>query len=269
MIDVKITFDTQATGTDTQDNATQLLIECGTNDLIIVWYKKNPTEVCRIKSYQFSGEVSEKVNQLEHILSALRDLNLETEIVYNNIESMLIPESYDRVYTRNALMDLFFGEERATIQQETCSKEQAVVLYRMSDEVNRMFQHYFPHAGIKHATPEQVAYFEDGITCMLHHQLIKIIVKNEAQLQLVQYYEYHSPSDAAYHLLNICDSYKLDRSTIHLYLTGMIHRDSNLYREFEKYFLNIEPVRTSITLPESISEEAAHYFTHLMPFIES
>ena len=91
-----------------------------------------------------------------------------------------------------------------------------------------------------------------------------MLLKN-GRLQAIQTYQYKSPEDVAYYLLHLCESFDvvLNDSTVHL--NGMITKNSTLYNEISKYFLNIqfEPLPAGITYPEAMSEYPAHYFSHL------
>ena len=101
--------------------------------------------------------------------------------------------------------------------------------------------------------------------CIFFHNSIKVFLFNGPALQLVQQFNYDTPVDAAYHLLNCCEQYNLAAAEITLMLSGMIDEQSKLYTELYRYFLSIEFEQTDkeIELHDRIKFYPSHFFSHL------
>ena len=83
------------------------------------------------------------------------------------------------------------------------------------------------------------------------------------ELQILQSYRYKTPEDVVFHILNVCENFEV--KDVGLQLFGMIEKDSALFRELHKYFLNIHfgVLPGNCNYAEGIKEFPAHYFSHL------
>jgi hypothetical protein len=93
-----------------------------------------------------------------------------------------------------------------------------------------------------------------------------ITIFQGAQLRLGQTYNYTSPEDVTYQLLDLVHTFDMDVEKIPIYLQGMIDRSSGVYREVEKYFLQVTcDSGTSLWhLSPYFKEYPAHYFTSVL-----
>jgi preprotein translocase subunit SecA len=84
-------------------------------------------------------------------------------------------------------------------------------------------------------------------------------------LQVIKNFEFSTPDDAVYHLLNICQSFEVDATKTGLIISGMVDANSNLYNELYKYFLKIDftTLPENFNYTEEIKNSPAHYFSHL------
>jgi hypothetical protein len=91
------------------------------------------------------------------------------------------------------------------------------------------------------------------------------VLRKNGQLQVIQNFEFNTPEDAIYHLLNICQSFETDATQTILTVSGMVDADSNLYNELHKYFLqiNFADLPDNFKYTEEIKNYPVHYFSHL------
>lgn len=80
------------------------------------------------------------------------------------------------------------------------------------------------------------------------------------QLLLSQTYRYENPADVIYYLLRICKHFLLSRENLLLEVSGLIEKDSGLYRELFDYFKNVN-FRNAGWKTET--GHPAHFFTSL------
>ena len=81
---------------------------------------------------------------------------------------------------------------------------------------------------------------------------------------IVQYFNYTTPADVCYHLLNVAERFEVAPSSIRLTLSGMIDVDSTLYKEVYKYFLHVNFATThDFEVAEGFEGLPSHFYHHL------
>ena len=81
--------------------------------------------------------------------------------------------------------------------------------------------------------------------------------------QLINSFNYRTAEDVTYTLLNICQQFEVEN--IDLEISGLLEKNSALYKEIYKYFQTID----LIFLPENknyneeITQHPSHYFSHI------
>ena len=90
-----------------------------------------------------------------------------------------------------------------------------------------------------------------------------VIVFKDDILQLVQIYSYSTPEDVLYYLLKICRQLNLAQQEVKVLLSGLIEKDSVVYRELYKYFIHLEfeVLPAAIKISEELEEYPAHYYS--------
>ena len=75
---------------------------------------------------------------------------------------------------------------------------------------------------------------------------------------LAQSFEYSTPADVLYALLHICQQFSLSQQDVELLVSGLIDRDSALYKELYQYFVAVSFRGADWT---GNAEHPAHFFT--------
>src|SRR5690606_135547 len=91
-----------------------------------------------------------------------------------------------------------------------------------------------------------------------------LVVTRGSKLLLTQTFPYSTPADFVYYLLDACRQFSFSQETVRIYLSGLIDRESALYREVYQYFLHIRFRESEWKVPGA--EELAyptHFFTSL------
>ena len=86
---------------------------------------------------------------------------------------------------------------------------------------------------------------------------LDILVIKEDQIRLLNRYTLNDPSDFIYHVLNTMKQLELDRESIPVYLSGMIHDEHELYGLLGKYVRNV--VNTPYYLEELARENILRF----------
>lgn len=88
-----------------------------------------------------------------------------------------------------------------------------------------------------------------------------VLAVNNKEVILKQVYEYSTPADVLFYLLKICTTFSITQNEANLQLSGLIDKDSALYKELYQYFINISFREASWKAPAN--EYPAHFFTSL------
>jgi hypothetical protein len=81
---------------------------------------------------------------------------------------------------------------------------------------------------------------------------------------MAQTFSYITPADVIYYLVKICHEFGFTQQAIRLAVSGLIEKESALYKELVHYFLNIRFREPSWQAPvEGEAQYPAHFFTSL------
>lgn len=249
-----------------------LLVEIGQEGLSIIYYSIAPFQVDGWMNFHF-----DKNQPASRMAAAVEDL-LQKEsmpafntchIFFNFKESTLVPRQFFRESETAAVLDCLYGPQPTdAVFSEPVSSMDAVNIYRVNDQLYNLLNSKFLSAVFYHSHTILLPYLlrvQEELFCTVYQDSIRVILFTGNKLQLVQYFEYNTPSDVAYHLLNVCGSHNISPSGIQLSIGGFIEMDSNLYEELYKYFLEIQLAQQpgEVALSAEMSEIPPHFFSHL------
>ena len=104
----------------------------------------------------------------------------------------------------------------------------------------------------------------DVIALQFYNTFFKACVMKEGEFNLIQSFEYETPEDVLYHLLNIQQRLELQSSVV-LQVSGLINTEFQIYREIIKFFKNIVfDDFVSASIPSGNANTPAFYFS---PFL--
>ncbi|MBD0374567.1 MAG: DUF3822 family protein [Flavisolibacter sp.] len=176
----------------------------------------------------------------------------------------IVPDSF----FGKADIKLFFPEPppHNMVLHDAIEEWRLVAGYSLPDEIHRFFKMQDVPVHFQHVfTTELKIYngFVAGEQISVHFtpQQFRVMVKKQGQLQLAQMYAYATPLDVVYYLLKIMEAFQLPKEETFCILSGLIERDSSLYRELENYFLNLHFTHPAVTITEN--EHPHHFFTSL------
>jgi hypothetical protein len=88
-----------------------------------------------------------------------------------------------------------------------------------------------------------------------------VLVMNKGNFCMAQTFSYATPEDVIYYLLKIAQQFSLSQKEVLLQLSGLIDKDSALYKELYQYFVNISFRDAEWRM--SPNDYPAHFFTSL------
>ena len=87
-----------------------------------------------------------------------------------------------------------------------------------------------------------------------------ITATHEEKLLISKSYFYKAPADVLFYLLKICESFDLKQEEVQVNLTGLIDKESGMFRTLYEYFLNVNFLPATWDQP---GDYPSHYFTLL------
>ncbi len=189
-------------------------------------------------------------------------------VVYSFRESVLVPfPLYDR-QKDSTIMNMMFGDlnQNQTILTDVISDESLYNIYRVPTTILEVIQNQFPDASNMHhysLLMRKPILGNDHLSVIFYAQKIIVCLIKDDKHQLVNTFDYQTPEDVSYVLLNICDQFKIENA--HLIISGLLEENSPLYKEIYKYFnqIDLTAFPEGSIYSEEITKFPSHYFSYI------
>ena len=253
-------------------NGLNMLIEAGNYGISFTWFTRSPHAIVGIQVYNFDSKLfpSEWTALLHKIYdeqeifrSAFREVCLCVDFP----ESIFIPgEMYDKATATDLLEKSWQTDPDDTICTDILKDQKLFNVYALNSEIETFFRSRYSKLNISHSSSLELPVLSqsNALTCIIYHNSIKVFAYENGAFLYTGYCAYAKPVDAAYFLLNICESYRLSPNTIPLRICGMIDVYSSLYNELYKYFMHVEflPAKDGVEFHERIKFYPPHFLSH-------
>ena len=203
-------------------------------------------------------------------IGSLNNRYYQTAIGYDSNESVQIPSVVYKYEDGQLNLDATFGKSvHTTVVSENVPGWNLYNVYRLPSDLHSAISWKFLSAKswsihsvwLKgHASKNDEAMIIDFKT----DEFSVVILKN-SKLLLAKTYSYTSPEDVLYYLLKCCRQLNLSQQTVKISLAGLIEKDSAVYRELYKYFINLEfeSLSAEVKLSEALTVHPEHYFSSI------
>ncbi|HET6995551.1 MAG TPA: DUF3822 family protein [Chitinophagaceae bacterium] len=208
------------------------------------------------------GSVYAKHPELYHSFHAV-------QLCYDYPDSLLVPEGYQPEDSGILLSTVYGSHSRTSIITEAVDERKLHNVYAVPADVREWVTKLFPACSYQHHYTMAIKMMPDDSA---DHLLIdftpaefSFIVLKENKILIAQTLSYTTPEDILYYLLKTCNQFSLSRDEVQLYISGMIEKESQLYRELYLYFMNVSFRDPSWTFSpgDENREYPAHFFTTL------
>jgi hypothetical protein len=226
-------------------------------------------------SYNFPADTNGKAatNAVQKIFASeklLADNFKKVDIIYAFAESVLVPYEFMNASVNREMLELVYGDAtERVIKSDLMFKRNLYNVYGVPVGIFSLINAKFPsaiHSHLYSILPDILGTEEGNhLYCIFRNNYVTVMLVKNGKLQVVQNFNYLSAVDAVYCLLNVCQGFDIDVNEVQLHLTGMIEKESILYREIYKYF----PLILFEGMPENFKYAAAiekiphHFFSHL------
>lgn len=186
-------------------------------------------------------------------------------------QSLLVPELYHQQDQPEFFLQTITGDTTGTeIISEAIANHQLYNVFAVSKEITNEIKNRFPSIISCHqytTTIHTENYMEKGSFLFLDFKpsAYSLIVFSGNNILLAQSFSYLNPEDVIYTLLKICRHFSFSQEDAVLKISGLIERQSALFKELYQFFLRIEfrEAKDWGSISTGEMEYPAHYFTTL------
>lgn len=167
--------------------------------------------------------------------------------LYISRKSLLIPDSYfDRTQLKEYLKFHFHVHEFEEIQYNYIPKAKAYDVYFIPSIITTLLVNKFPQIEFFHQVNP---FLSDLLTSSnlpssflaidLYVSFAQVVYIENGELKFCNSFEFTSQTDMLYRVLQVAESFQLNRNHIHVNISGHITAEMEGYKLLDKYFANI------------------------------
>lgn len=209
---------------------------------------------------------TEAAPSVSAVLAPLRGKDFQSVTVCSGFpQALLVPTKF--FHNDYTLLDLLYGDPLPAHHHDAIPEWQMTNVYAFPQSLAQVFDDSFPAVRYLHAYTPAVKIYSGYVAdnqLLVHftEQHFRVLLKKETAIQLAQTYAYKTPLDVVYFLLKICLEFGLSQQEVHLVLSGLVEKESALFREVQQYFNNVHFAHPpEIRLPGDAYP--LHFFTSL------
>jgi Protein of unknown function (DUF3822) len=262
------------TTTNTPTDKPILFVQAGSQGISFVQLDTGSNTFTSVKVYHFlksltDSAIAEEINTILSAEDLMQQHFKKIYVTWCFDENILVPHEYFDSSNAGKMLELVYGDAMQTaVQNEPVPAHNLHTIYIIPVVVKNVFNTWFPFSIQTHQSSLLINIEKekkDFTYCNFYHNYFTTVLRKKGQLQAIQNFEFNTPEDAIYHLLNICQSFETDATQAILTVSGMVDADSNLYTELHKYFLqiNFADLPDNFKYTDEIKNYPVHYFSHL------
>jgi hypothetical protein len=221
----------------------------------------------------YTADEKDDAHILELVLEAHAELKQsfrQTIIGYYMPENILIPSRLYRYDQTQAMLRVLYEEDQNTLVTESVGEWQLYNAYCVPSAVHGLLERTFATGNFWHVysitLKNGIQQYEGGTLLVdFKTDSFSVVAIKDSSLLLAQIFPYSRSGDVLYWLLKICDQFSLSQNQARLMLSGLIDKQSAVFKELYQYFLNIEfaVVENDIRLSRDFEEYPVHFFSSL------
>ena len=219
-----------------------------------------------LKQYTFESSVEKHLHPVEcgRILqeSSLLSFEGETVLIVDSLAITAVPDQFfEESLSRSLLEKASTLDESDLVYHRLIKNRKLHLVYAVSEAIETLMERFSGNVTILH-TSECLISLSDQVKSSDHQRgvivaevqpfTLDILVVQEDHIKLLNRYALKDPSDFIYHTLNTLKQLQLDRESIPIYLSGIIHEEHELYGLLGKY---VRHVRNTPYYLEKLSRE--------------
>jgi hypothetical protein len=268
-VDPKFNIQLQGAATDNSS----LFVQLNFSAISFITIEGN-SKITALVSYDFPSGINELtlVSFLKEIFNSdtlLQKSFKKTDVVFAFSNALLIPYEFHNNAANKAMFELVYGDTHDNIlKSDLRFQHNFCNIYEVPRLVNSIVTTKFPTANFTHQyslLPDIIKQSGNHLYAIFGEQDVTAMLLKEGKIQIIQNFKFTAPEDVTYYLLGICENFGLNINETILHLSGRITTDSNLFKEIDAYFLQIEytTLPKAFSYTEELKQYPAHLFSHL------
>lgn len=198
----------------------------------------------------------------------------QTVISYYFPENILIPSKLYRFEDTQALLQSMYEKGQDVMVSESVAPWQLYNAYYIPASLHELLGRQFSTGNFWHvysvALKNDIRQYEGGTLLVdFKTDSFSVVATRDNSLLLAQIFYYARAGDVLYWLLKTCEQFSISQNDVHIVLSGLIDRQSAVFKELYQYFLNIEfaQVENDIQLSRAFDDYPVHFFSSLYKLI--
>ena len=203
-------------------------------------------------------------------IESLNNRYYQTAIGYDANESVQIPSVIYKYEDGQLHLDATYGKKvHTTVVSENVPGWNLYNVYRLPAALHSAISWKFLSAKswsiYSVLLKDQSSKIDGAMFIDFKTAEFSVVIIKSNKLLLAKTFSYATPDDVLYYLLKCCQQLNISQQTVRLSLSGLIEKDSSVYRELYKYFINLEfeSLPADIKLAEALTEHPPHYFSSI------
>jgi hypothetical protein len=211
------------------------------------------------------------VNAFEEKYPALGQSYYDIKMIFDLDRSLLLPFTEMKEADAMPVLDNLYGYQGPSVAvTENISAWQLKNTYAIPAELFDWARKKFPSAKYLHqysvAVMNLIAATEGGkLLVDFSNNQFSAVASKRNKFLLAENFEYETPDDVLFYLLKICERYSLSPKDVSLELSGLIEKESSLYKELYNYFIHISFRDANWG---AVNDYPAHFFTSFNDIIQ-
>lgn len=207
-------------------------------------------------------------NELEEFWSAYPVLNNSFVLVfvsYDYPQSLLIPSTGFKQEDAGLLLGTSYSINNQSAVVEAIPHWQLYNVFAAPKEIQEWVSDKFPTAKSGHQYSLEIrninaADSEGTLQVDFRKDDFTILAARQSKFLMAQTFDYSTPEDVLYYLLKTCQEFSLSQQHVHIELSGLVDKESALYKELYQYFIHVAFREASWNTG---NEYPTHFFTSL------
>lgn len=223
-----------------------LLLQAGDRHLSFAVTNKEATRLTELAWCAFDQFDSEELASFLNSYPVLKEQHYDIMISFTGMQAALLPSlNFSAGDGEMILRDLQGAYEGCRIISEQVPGWQLYTAYAVNNGLWDWVNTIFPFAKYRHQhtlTIQQSA-AASGNDCLYANigtKEISLLLVSGGRVLLARQFEYATPEDVTFLLLKICREYSLNQQTALLRISGLVDKQSALYKELYQYFIAID-----------------------------
>jgi hypothetical protein len=221
----------------------------------------------------YTADERDDGNVLQQLLERHDELKQsfrQTIIGYYFPENLLIPSKLYRFEEKQSLLQSIYEKDQNFVVSEAIAEWSMYNSYYVPAPVHELLSRRFSTGNFWHM--HSVILKNDTGNCDRGKLFVdfktdsfSVVAIANNSLLLAQIFYYSKAEDVLFWLLKTCEQHSLSQKEVELVLSGLIDKQSAVFKELYQYFLKIEfaPVENDIQLSGAFDEYPVHFFSSL------